>query len=126
MKNLLILLILAVFVAGCYYDNEEELYPNGSGECDTTNVTFSGTIFPLINSNCTSCHSGSAPQGNILLEDYTTISAAAAIPAGQPGSLYGAISHDPGNSPMPKNGTQLSDCKIKQVKVWIDAGRPEN
>ena len=61
-----------------------------------------------------------------LLKDYESISAAAKIPAGQPGSLYGAISHNPGNSPMPKNGTQLSDCKIKQVKVWIDAGTPNN
>ena len=126
MKNLLLLLILAIFATGCYYDNEEELYPNQPNDCDTTNVTFSGTIFPIINSNCISCHSGSAPQGNIHLEDYATISAQAAIPAGQAGSLYGAISHDPGNSPMPKNGTQLSECKIKQVKVWIDAGRPEN
>ncbi|NTV83374.1 MAG: hypothetical protein HGA23_03610 [Bacteroidales bacterium] len=125
MKKILIISLLAI-LAGCYYDNEEELYPAGSGDCDTTNVTYSGTIFPMINSNCTGCHSGSAPQGNVHLEDYTTISAAAAIPAGQYGSLYGAISHDPGNSPMPKNGTQLSECKIKQVKAWIDAGTPNN
>ena len=125
MKKILIISLLAILI-GCYYDNEEELYPDQPGDCDTTNVTFSGTIFPIINGNCTSCHSGSAPQGNILLEDYATISKQAKIPAGQAGSLYGAISHDPGNSPMPKNGTQLSDCKIKQVKVWIDAGTPDN
>jgi hypothetical protein len=126
MKRCLLLLPFLALLAGCYYDTEEVLYPDQPNDCDTTNVTYSGTIFPVINDNCTSCHSGSAPQGNIKLEDYATISAAAAIPAGQSGSLYGAISHDPGNSPMPKNGTQLSDCKIKQVKVWIDAGRPDN
>jgi len=125
MKIILIILALAI-LSGCYYDNEEELYPNSGSNCDTTNVTYSGTIFPIISGDCISCHSGSVPQGNVLLEDYTTISAAAAIPAGQYGSLYGAISHDPGNSPMPKNGTQLSDCKIKQVKIWIDAGAPDN
>jgi len=125
MKIILIILALAI-LSGCYYDNEEELYPNFGSNCDTTNVTYSGTIFPIISGDCISCHSGSVPQGNVLLEDYTTISAAAAIPAGQYGSLYGAISHDPGNSPMPKNGTQLSDCKIKQVKIWIDAGAPDN
>jgi hypothetical protein len=124
MKKLLIILSLAI-LAGCYYDNEEELYPNVP-DCDTTNVTFSGTIYPIISGNCTGCHSGSAPQGNILLEDYATISAQALIPAGQPGSLYGVISHHPDNSPMPKNGTKLSDCKIKQVKTWIDAGVPDN
>jgi mono/diheme cytochrome c family protein len=125
MKKLIIISLLAI-LAGCYYDNEEELYPSQSDDCDTTNVIYSGTIFPIINSNCIGCHSGSAPQGNVLLEDYPTISAAAAIPAGTYGSLYGAISHASGNSPMPKNGAQLSDCKIKQVKAWIDAGRPDN
>jgi hypothetical protein len=125
MKNILIILALAM-LSSCYYDNEETLYPDTGAECDTTNVTYSGTIWPVINSNCVGCHSGSAPQGNIHLEDYSTISAAAAIPAGQPGSLYGAISHDPGNSAMPKNETPLSDCKILQVKVWIDGGALEN
>jgi len=124
MKKLLIISLLAI-LAGCYYDNEEELYPNVP-DCDTTNVTYSGTIWPIISSNCTSCHSGSAPQGNRHLDDYASISAAALVPAGQPGSLYGAISHHPDNSPMPKNGTKLSDCKIAQVKAWIDAGVPDN
>ena len=125
MKKLLLISILA-FMAGCYYDNEEELYPAQPNDCDTTNVTYSGTIFPVIYDNCIACHSGSAPQGNIRLENYSMISAQAAIPAGQPGSLYGAISHDPGNSAMPKNGTQLPDCTIKKFKVWIDDGMPDN
>jgi mono/diheme cytochrome c family protein len=125
MKKVFLISLLAI-LAGCYYDKEEELYPNQPDNCDTTNVTYSGTIYPMINSNCGSCHTGSAPQGNIHLEDYPTISAAAAIPAGQPGSLYGAASHDPGNSPMPKNGTQLSDCKIAQIRKWINDGTPDN
>jgi hypothetical protein len=125
MKKLLLISVLAI-LAGCYYDNEEELYPDQNSNCDTTNVTYSQTVYPLISSNCTGCHSGQAPEANILLTDYATISAQAAIAAGQFGSLYGAISHDPGNSPMPKNSAQLTDCEIKQVKVWIDAGRPNN
>lgn len=125
MKNLLIILALAL-LSSCYYDNEEVLYPDSGSQCDTSNVTYSGTIWPIINSNCTGCHSGSTPQYNIHLEDYPTISAAAAIPAGQPGSLYGAISHHPENFPMPKNEAPLTDCKILQVKVWIDAGALDN
>jgi hypothetical protein len=124
MKKLII--IALVILSGCYYDNEEELYPGGGGDCDTVNVTYSGTVLPIISDNCKTCHSGGAPQGNVLLEDYASISAAGKITAGQYGSLYGVISHHPDNSPMPKNGTQLSDCKIKQIKAWIDAGTPNN
>ncbi len=123
MRKLLLLALIAL--AGCYYDNEEELYPNPP-ECDTTNVTFSGTILPIIENNCKVCHGSGSQQGGILLEDYTSISAAAKIPAGQPGSLYGAVSHNPGNYPMPKGGLQLSDCNIKKIETWINAGTPNN
>lgn len=126
MKNILITILSLAFLTGCYYDNEEELYPGGNGECDTTNVTFSGTVLPVINANCKSCHSGGAPQGNVLLEDYASIAAAGKIAEGNYGSLYGVINHSSGNSPMPKNGTKLTDCTIRQIKAWIDAGTPEN
>jgi len=127
-KGALILLpvMLLVFLGNCTYNNEQDLYPPGSENCDTTNVTYSGTVFPIINAYCSSCHGGAAPEGNVFLGDYNSISAAAIIPAGQPGSLYGAITHNPGNSAMPKNGTPLSHCKITQIKLWIDAGAPNN
>jgi hypothetical protein len=123
MKKLLILAL--VVLAGCYYDNEEELYPNPP-ECDTTNVTYSGTIYPIIENNCKFCHGSGSQQGGILLEDYSSISAAAQKPAGQPGSLYGAVSHHPDNYPMPKNGNKLSDCNIKKIEIWISDGTPNN
>jgi mono/diheme cytochrome c family protein len=89
-------------------------------------VTYSGAILPILQANCIGCHSGAAPQGNVLLEDYNSISAAGQIPAGTYGSLYGVISHASGNSPMPKNGTKLPDCDILKIKKWIDAGTPDN
>jgi hypothetical protein len=123
MKKLIILSL--VVLSACYYDNEEELYPGGT-DCDTTNVTYSASVLPVIESSCTGCHSGSSPSGGILLTDHATISAAGNIAEGQYGSLYGVISHHPGNSPMPKNGTQLSDCTIQKIKAWIDQGTPNN
>jgi mono/diheme cytochrome c family protein len=119
-----VLLAFTLIPAGCYYDNEEELYPNTS--CDTTNVTYSADVWPVINDNCVSCHSGGAPSGNISLENYDNIKNQALISSGQPGSLYGAISHDPGNSPMPKSGGKLSDCAITKIKKWIDDGALNN
>jgi hypothetical protein len=96
------------------------------GDCDTLNVTFSGTIFPMIQNRCFGCHSGPVPQSGISLENYATISAAAAIAPGNPGSLMGAITWNPGNENMPKNGPQLPDCNIEQVQKWIADGMPDN
>jgi mono/diheme cytochrome c family protein len=95
--------------------------------CDTTNVTFSGTIWPeIIQNYCFGCHNGANASGGVHLENHSQVAAAANIPAGSFGSFWGAITHASGNSPMPKNQPMLSDCKITQVKKWIDAGTPND
>jgi hypothetical protein len=126
--RILILLpfFLLVMLGSCYYDNEQELYPPGSGNCDTTKYTFSGTIYPIINDYCIECHSGASPQGIVLIYDYKTISDAGKIPAGIYGSLYGTVAHSAGNKPMPYNRPNLSECNVIKIKKWIDAGTPNN
>jgi len=41
----------------CYYDNEENLYPELQQDCDTSNINFAGGIQPMLAANCFSCHS---------------------------------------------------------------------
>jgi len=96
-------------------------------DCDTVNVTFSGVIWPnIIQKHCFGCHNGTSAGGGIHLENHSQIAAAAIKPAGQPGSLWGAITHSDGNVPMPKNQAQLNECKIAQIKKWIDHGTPND
>lgn len=123
----LIMILFVVFFSleGCYYDNEEELYP-ASAECITDNMSFASNVWPLINASCIGCHSGANPSGGISLESYADVNAAAQINPGNYGSLYGAISHASGNSPMPKNSDKLADCTIAQIKAWIDQGALDN
>jgi hypothetical protein len=93
--------------------------------CDTVNVTFTGTIWPeIIQSYCYGCHSGASASGGIHLENYSDVAAASAIAPGQPGSLLGAVTHNPGNFAMPKNQQKLPDCKISQIRNWINLGKP--
>jgi hypothetical protein len=89
--------------------------------CDSTNVTFSGTINPIIQSTCVGCHSGGsvAPRGL----DYTTYAGVAAV--AQSGQLVGAVSHKPGYQPMPQGG-KLNDCQIALIKKWVRAGAQNN
>lgn len=90
--------------------------------CDTTNVTFSEVIWPeIIQKTCTGCHSGPAPNGNIRLESYSDIVAVA-----ESGQLVGVIEGQAGYPQMPKSGPRLSDCKITQIKKWIEDGTPNN
>ena len=91
------------------------------GACDTTAVTLSGSVRPILEPHCTGCHSGAAPQGGISLVNYSDIKARA-----DDGSLLGSIRHDVAWSPMPKNQDQLPACKIATIRIWIEDGAPDN
>lgn len=90
-------------------------------DCDTTNVSYSNHIWPLVENNCFGCHSGGTPGGGIYLIDYASI-----VAVSESGQLFGAVNHEPGYSPMPKNANKLLDCKIDQIRIWIEDGTPDN
>lgn len=97
-----------------------------SEDCDSINVTFSQTVWPIIQNSCYGCHSGTNPSGGISLNGYTQVKAAGSIPTGSYGSLLGTITYAVGNEPMPRNGNQLSTCSIAQIRKWINDGMPDN
>ena len=108
-------------LVSCYYDKEELLFPD-NGACDTSGVTYSATVLPLLQSNgCLGCHSGSAPSGNLSLDGYNNVKTIASN-----GKLYGVISHSAGFSPMPQGGNKMNACSINRIKAWIDAGSLNN
>lgn len=89
--------------------------------CDTTNVSFSTFVKPLLDMHCLGCHSGSSPSGGILLTDYSNI-----LTVVQNGSLLGSIQHENGFTAMPIGNDQLPQCDIDKIKSWIDAGALDN
>ncbi len=91
------------------------------GACDTLDVTFANSIMPIINTNCKSCHSGSSPNGGILLTNYTEIKAS--VDANQ---LYQSLTGANGLTLMPYGSDTLSKCDIRTFKIWIDQGAPNN
>lgn len=113
--------IAAFFLWACTYNNEEELYGNLPGTCDTTTVSYATDILPLLQSNCYGCHSQAASMGGINLEGHSRVKLFA-----DNGRLLGAVSHAPGFSPMPKNGSKLPACDINKIRRWINMGTPNN
>ncbi|MBL7952103.1 MAG: hypothetical protein JNM62_10315 [Flavobacteriales bacterium] len=89
--------------------------------CDTLNVTYTGTIRPVVQARCQGCHSGATPQGGLDLSSWSVLNAVAAD-----GRLAGAIQHLPSFEPMPRNAPRMNDCRISQFLIWIDAGAPNN
>lgn len=105
--------------SSCYNDNYQTLYP--SGPCDTTGVTFTATVMPIISSNCTGCHSSTYASGNISLDNYSNI-----VSVVKGGRFLGSIQQAPGYSAMPKGGGKLSSCDISKIEAWINQGMLNN
>ena len=117
-KLLITGLVMCMTILGsCYYDIE----PN-PGTCDTSNVTYSGTIAGIIQSNgCLSadCHGGNNPLSGIRLSDYNSVKAMET-------RLFGAVNHSTGFVAMPQNAGKISQCEIDKIQAWINAGAPNN
>lgn len=117
----LILTTLTVCCFSCYYESEEELYPERVS-CDTLNVSFSGIINPIISNNCLTCHGSSVAleKGSGLdLEGYSNI-------LSMQEAMLAAMKHESFAQPMPKDAPKLSDCNIRQFEIWIESGSPDN
>lgn len=122
-KKLWIIGLSVIAFAGCYKENAEDAYvqPPVGGGCDTTNVTFSGVVKPIIDAKCATsgCHLGSATTG-FDLSTYGGVAYAIAH-----GAFMPAINHT-GPSPMPKGQDKLDDCTILKIQKWIDDGTLDN
>jgi hypothetical protein len=119
---LAIITVILLFFVSCYYDDEEALYPSLNTACDTTNVTFSGTIVPILSNNCLSCHSNATAASagnNIRLENYADVVARAV-------SVAGSIKQTGSLPPMPKNGGKIKACSITQFDIWVKKGMLNN
>ena len=121
MIPVLTLLLGSALLNSCYYDNEEYLYPKFGQQstCDTLSVTYNLNIAPIFASNCNGCHSSAAPSGNIITDNYKSLSTNIA-------KVTLSINHLPGAKPMPQNGGQLSTCDLAKVKRWRNLGMPNN
>jgi cytochrome c551/c552 len=85
--------------------------------CDSTLFTYSGSITKIINTNCIACHQ----SGIVLLNSYTSVKALV-----DNGRFLGAIKHQSGFQPMPSPYVMLSDCDMKKIAKWINAGAQNN
>jgi len=92
-----------------------------TSDCDQNVFTFAAAIQPTIQTYCQGCHSGTNPDGQVSLTNYTQIKAIA-----DDGRLMQTLLGSGGYTQMPYQSNPLSDCRIQQIQSWIDAGGLNN
>ena len=110
--------LIALFVSGCYYDNEQLLYPApAAGSCSSISAKFSTDVAPIISSKCATagCHNAASAAGGTVLETFAQISAKA-VRIRQRCIV---------EKTMPPGGG-LSTSEIAILNCWISSGIPNN
>jgi len=118
--SFVVILLIMLMYSSCYYDNEENLYPNNTQPCDTSNVTYSQSIAPILAANCNICHSTVLHSGGWVTENYEGIKVLV-----NNGKLLPAVEWT-GPVHMPKDGNKLPGCDLAKIRIWLNAGAPNN
>lgn len=128
MKKIWLAAVLLLALGGCYNDKYDKLYPAPAVvTCDTTGITYSADIKPIIIANCYSpgngCHdaAGSAASGYNFESTILPLQG-----TGVNNRLVGSINGHTGFSAMPKGRPKLSDCDIAKITIWVNMGVPDN
>lgn len=88
--------------------------------CDTTGtISWSGHINGIISTNCLSCHSGSSPNGGIMLSSYTNV-----MNVAKTGKLAASVKRLSSSKPMPP-AVSLTKCDIRKIELWIKQNFPQ-
>ena len=113
-KILFSALVIALSTSSCYYDKFEDFKPVSA--CDTASVVgFAAKVKPILDAQCTTCHGGASPSGNINLDSY-----ASAKTVAQTGKLLSSIVWDGKASQMPKGAAnKMDNCNIALIQTWI-------
>lgn len=110
----------AILIAGgCYYDVEEDLYPEVN--CITTNQSYASDIVPILQTNCYICHGQGVGLGNVTLQGYANLKFYV-----DNGKIVGVINHDSRFPAMPQGAAKLSACNIDKIEAWIADGALDN
>ncbi|MEZ5008158.1 MAG: c-type cytochrome domain-containing protein [Chitinophagales bacterium] len=89
-------------------------------DCDTMRFDWSTTIRPIIRTYCNGCHYGDYAYGDVLLSFHSQVQELALN-----GDLFNSITGQEGVRLMPLD-VPLPDCKITQIKKWIENGAPRD
>lgn len=114
------MLSIPLLLTHCTYDNEVEKYMDS--QCDTSNVTYSNTIRPILENNCYTCHNAedaSSIGGNIVLDNYQAVEEKAT-------RMLRAVQHAEGYTNMPKGQPKLDECTIAKIRIWVEEGALNN
>jgi hypothetical protein len=125
MNRKFLLVTLAVvgamfWLGSCSKESADRLAGNTTS-CDTTNVSYSKQVLPILQDDCYSCHQGANPFSGIDLSNFAILQAHV-----KNGDLKSAVTHTGNVTPMPYELPMLPSCEVNTIVAWVDQGALNN
>ena len=116
MKNIFnnVIIIFFILFQGCA-KNIGESIDDDKTDCSQVQSYFTESVFPILESNCTGCHSGTSPSGGLSLADYSEVS-----PPGILGSVIDRINRDEGQSGLMPPYGKMSEEHISVFQQFFE------
>ena len=116
MKKIInVTLLLLISFYGCERNVEED--PNDiTSDCSNVEAYYTENVAPILESNCTVCHSGPTPTAGLSLDSYASVYAAI-----KSGNVLDRVNRNEGASGfMPNGGTKLSDANLDILQTFFE------
>jgi hypothetical protein len=108
-----------LYLSGCAKESADRL---SAGEtCDTTGVSYSKQILPILEDNCYTCHQGATASSGIDLSNFATLQTHVVN-----GDLVSAVTHTGSVTPMPYELPMLPSCEVNTIVAWVHQGALNN
>ncbi len=124
-------LLITIFLMSACERKPNIVIPPKNNACDTSNITYSGKVKPILTANCYSCHSDStaSTNGGIDLENFVELKNYMdlhfRLDTSYGSQFYNICNQTIGTKSMPPS-YKMSACEIRTIKIWIDAGALNN
>lgn len=115
-STLLLLFLASLSQTSCYYDNEQELY--GTGNCDTTEVSYNLDIKPIIDGNCISCHAPGGEQETAPILNYDDLKNYA--------DNMELVNRTSGSTILMPPSGKMNSCNVALIEAWVKQGALNN
>lgn len=114
-KIINVVLFPFILFSGCE-NNVEENSEDNPVDCTEVETYYTENVAPILESNCTGCHSGPTPKAGLSLDSYSNVRAA--IKTGDVLDRVTRVQGSPGF--MPNSGTKLSDANLEILQTFFD------
>lgn len=125
--------ILCIALSGCVHQAYIVPAPapvvHPTTVCDTTTVSYTADVQPILSANCYSCHGAAVATSGLDLETFTTLKSYLQYGFRGDGvygsKLYHCVAHASLAQPMPPS-YRIDSCALAKIARWIHTGAPAN